>query len=239
MARTVRVLGAALLLAATCPAAFAQGGIPKLNGYVTLANDYRDRGLSQLASGVSLQLGLDYQHDTGFFVGGFAANVDYAVEAGRKRPRESLFDYYVGYAHRERRWSYEISVARYLYPDISFSYDYTMLAFGVSFKNRISYTASFVDELLGLPYRGRYQELAVTQPLDWGLELGFTLGDLTADEIARGGYTYWNVGLSRAIGKIGLDLRYHEAGLEGASLLGDPDGSRWVLSVTYGPSARD
>jgi uncharacterized protein (TIGR02001 family) len=227
------VAGIVLLASGSSPAA-GQDAIPNLNAYATMANDYWSHGLSQLASGASLQLSIDYQHDTGFFVGGFATNVEYATEANWEKPREYLLNYYVGYTRKKRDWAFNVSFARYLYPNLSFSYDYDELAFGVSFKNRVTYSATYVEELLGLPYSGWYQELGLTHPLKWGLELGATLGDLSADEIAGGGYTYWNVGLSKAIGHVGLDLRFHEASLDRISALGDPDGDRWVLSVTYG-----
>jgi uncharacterized protein (TIGR02001 family) len=235
----LRAVGLIALLPPSLTPALAQDALPNLNGYVTLASDYREHGLSQLASGTSLQLGIDYRHDTGFFVGGFTTNVDYTAEASFTTPRDYLFNYYLGYARRKRDWTFNVSVARYLYPGISFSYDYTQLAFGVSYKSRISYSASYVNELLGLPYRGWYQELGITHPLRWGLELGAALGELSADEIADGGYTYWNVGLSKAIRSIGLDLRFHEAGLGHPSLLGDPGGSQWVFSITYGLTSKD
>jgi len=219
--------------------ALAQDAIPNLNGYITVANDYRTHGLSQLASGASLQLSIDYQHDKGFFVGAFATNVEFAWDARFAKPREYLLNYYLGYSRRKRDWTFNVSFARYLYPNISFNYDYSALAAGVSYKGRVSYGVSYIDELLGLPYSGWYQELSVAQPLKWGLELGATLGRLDAEEIAGGGYSYWNLGLSRVVGNVGLDLRFHEAGLDRASALGDPDGNRWVFSVTYGLSGKD
>ena len=47
-------------------------------------------------------------------------------------------------------------------------------------------------------------------------------------------YTYGNVGVSKVMRRLALDLRYFEASGEWASVLGDPKGDAWVLSVSYG-----
>ena len=57
--RLARSLLSSILLSAAGGTAVAQDS-PSLNGYVTLANGYWSRGLSQ-NDGLSVQLGIDYQ----------------------------------------------------------------------------------------------------------------------------------------------------------------------------------
>jgi uncharacterized protein (TIGR02001 family) len=219
--------------AINAPTALAQGRSPSVQGYVTLANDYRHRGLSQLASGASLQIGADYEHASGFFAGGQAANVEYAVEAGRAQTRDSVVDVYAGFSWGQPKWAFNVALGRYVYPDVDYR-DYTELTFGVTFLSRLSYMAGYVDRMYSRPYSAWNHELAVAQPLPWDLELSIALGRFESDPIPDGGYTHWNVGVSKVLRRVGLDLRFYDATLETVSFFGDPGGDQWVLSVSYG-----
>jgi uncharacterized protein (TIGR02001 family) len=215
------------------PAVLAQGRSPNLEGYVTLANDYRSLGLSQLDSGASWQVGIDYEHASGFFVGAFAANVEYAVEATRPEQRGYVVDYYAGYAWGARGWRFNVALGRYVYPDISFDYDYSELTFSTTFRNRFSYTTGYTNRLYSRPYSAWHHEVVLAQPLRWDIEVSAAIGYFTHDVPTYENYTYWNVGLSKVLRHVGLDLRFYEATLEEASFLGDPKGESWVLSASY------
>jgi len=221
-------------MAGAASTARAQGRLPNLDAYLTIANDYRARGLSQVASGASWQLGADYEHASGFFVGGLLANVDYAIEARREQPREHVVDVYAGYAWGRSSWRFNVALGRYVYPDIDVDYDYTEASFGASYMNRFFYSASYADTLFSLPFSAWHQELGVAQPLRWNFEISAAVGRFASDAVAEGGYTHWNVGVSKVLRRVGLDLRFHESSLAGYSHVGNPGAERWVLSVSYG-----
>ena len=46
------------------------------SAYATLTSDYPHRGISQTDESAALQVGVDYQHGSGFFAGGWVSNVD-------------------------------------------------------------------------------------------------------------------------------------------------------------------
>lgn len=216
------------------PHALAQGRSPDFEAYLTLSNDYRSRGLSQLDSGVSWQVGVDYEHASGLFVGGLAANVEYAVERAFPSQRAHVVNIYTGYAWRARGWRFNAALSRYLYPDFSFDYDYSHLAFGATLMNRLSYTAGYSDRWYSRPYSAWHHELGVAQPLRRDFELSASLGRFSSDAVPGGAYTYWDAGVSKVMRRVGLDLRYHTATLDQPSVAGDPGGERWVLSVSLG-----
>jgi uncharacterized protein (TIGR02001 family) len=233
--RSAGRLAAALVAATTIASgALAQDRAGDVTAYVTLANDYRLRGLSQLDSGASWQIGVDYEHASGFFAGGFAANVEYAVEKTWPEQRDYVVDYYAGYAGGGRDWRFNVAVGRYVYPDFSFNYDYNELTFSTTFKRRFSYTAGYTDRLYSRSYSAWYHELGFAQPLRFDLELSAALGQFDADIPVYENYTHWNAGLSRVVRRMGLDLRFFETSAEAVSFLGDPAGDAWVLSVSYG-----
>jgi uncharacterized protein (TIGR02001 family) len=231
----LRLMAGLAIVMAAASGAFAQDRAASVTAYVTIANDYRQRGLSQLDSGVSWQLGVDYEHTSGFFAGGLAANVEYVVEETFPEQRDYLVDYYAGFAWGRRDWRFNVAVGRYAYPDAPSDYDYNELTFSTTFRNRFSYAAGYTDRLYSRPYSAWYHELGFAQPLRFDLELSAALGEFHANiPVYAVDYTHWNVGLSKVIRRVALDLRFFEATEDAASILGNPADDAWVLSVSYG-----
>lgn len=225
------------VIAATCVAVSeteAQVEPPSLNVYVTLATDYLQRGMSQTSGDPALQLGVDYRHHTGLFVGAWASNVDYMTEQSRARPRDHEIDYYIGFDDRGDYWSWTVTLAHYSYPRISFDYDYTELSVGVSFKNRISYRAAYTDDLLSIGYQSLGQEFGARWPLPRNIELGFTLGHFRTGDIPGGDYVHYNLGLSKLADAFTFDLRYYNTNYSLTTHIGRPADRRWVASFSYG-----
>src|SRR5690606_10220974 len=137
MTRTASLALAAACLLGLAAGAAAQVGTQGLTGYVTLASDYRSRGLSVADGGGALQLGIDYRHDSGWFAGAWGANVDYATDAGRGAPRRRELVYYTGYDRQQGPWGLTATVSRYTYPEAWFDYDYDELAGNVSYRDRV------------------------------------------------------------------------------------------------------
>jgi uncharacterized protein (TIGR02001 family) len=208
----------------------AQDASP-LNGYVTLANGYWNRGLSQ-NEGLSVQAGIDYQLPSGWFAGAWAANVDYAIETERRQPRELEADLYGGYHARGADWSWTVTLGRYLYPDSWIPYDYTELSGTVGFHDRVFYTASYSDNFYALDRAALNQELSFALPLRGDLEIGAALGrfDIASSNVD---YSHWNFGVSKLVRRVVVDLRYYDSSYDGVGWLGDPDANQYVLSVSY------
>lgn len=228
--RIALALSFSLLACAASGAAAAQDGSPSLNGYVTGANGYWNRGLAQ-NEGFSLQLGIDYQQKRGWFAGAWAANVDYESDKSWAKPREIESEGYGGYHRRNEDWSWTLMLGRYYYPDTAVSYDWSEFSATVGFRDRVYYTAAYTDRFYGLWRSALNQELSFAQPLRGDFEIGGTLGHF---EVASAGveYTHWNLGVSKVVRRIVFDLRYYETTYDYTGLLGDPS-SQYVLSVSY------
>jgi uncharacterized protein (TIGR02001 family) len=204
---------------------------PSLNGYVTLANGYWSRGLSQ-NDGLSVQLGVDYQEKHGWFVGAWAANVDYEAEKYWDEPRKIESEVYGGYHRRNEDWSWTLMLGRYFYPDTSISYDWSELSATVGYRDRIYYTAAYTDRYYGIWRTSLSQELSFAVPLRGNFEIGGTLGHVNIEN-APIDYTHWNLGVSKVVRHVVIDLRYYESGYDYVGFLGDPYGPQYVLSVSY------
>ncbi len=218
----------------------AQSVPDRLRASLSVASDYVLHGLAQTDDEPSLRFALDFESAGGFFAGGAVANVGYTAEAQFSRPRDTQISLYGGYLWRKGQWSANVALSRYIYPDIAINYDYTQLAFTVSYRDRYFLTGARVTDYLAV-YGDAYDYRAgLAWPLVQNLELGVNAGSFDARGPFGADYTYWDAGLSRPVGRFNLDLRIHDNTYGRSSLLGNRVDDLWVLSLTYVllPSAR-
>jgi uncharacterized protein (TIGR02001 family) len=208
----------------------AQDPVSGLGAYFTLSSGYWKHGLSQ-SDGASLQLGLDYQHYSGFFAYARAMNVDYPQNLpGYKRDVEASA--YVGYHDRTDRWSWTVSAGRYVYPGAD-SYDYDEWSGSVGFRDRVFYTASYNPKYYVRDASALNQEVSVAFPLPGNFEVGGAVGYFDVDLDGGPHITHWNVGASKLVGRMALDLRYYDGNYSYRNYLGDPSAENYVVSVSY------
>lgn len=256
-------VGLAAVVAALPSIAAAQTGRAQVSGYVTVTSDYRNRGLSQSRGDPSLQLGGDYQHPSGFFGGGRAATVEYAVPGAARAASSTQTEValYAGFNRRVGVWSLAASLGRYLYsagdsgdyapadpdapahaPDYDYDYDYGELSGSVGFRNRYFLTASYVDDFFGSGASALNHEIGLALPVAADFELGAGIGRFESSGLDVD-FTHWHIGASRVFGRLGLDLRFYDNSHTGGYYAGHGRAvgplrastpDTWVLSLSYG-----
>ena len=244
MRRRGKIRRASLLLAlVVATSANAQLPASDLRLSLLIANDYRHNGLSQSHTGAAARFSVDYARAGGFFAGGFVANVEYAAERYFREPRELELNVYAGYQWQGRDWSTNLQISHYVYPDIEISYDYSLATVNFALRDRYFLALGSSDDYLGLFGRSYEARAGVALPLPHALELGINTGRFEATEIGDTKYSFWDLGISRVLGRYALDLRYHGNDYDGESLYGDAGDHRFVLSVAYSirprPTDRD
>ncbi len=219
----------AMVVGLTAPAAVhAQDPVSDVSGYLTLSSGYWRHGLEQ-SDGPSLQLGVDYQHYTGFFAYARAMNVDYPQNYPYQS-REVEASAYVGYHDRGDRWSWTVSAGRYVYPE-SEGYDYDEWSATVGFRDRVFYTASYNPDYYVRGTSALNQEVSIAFPLPRNFEVGAAAGYF---DVGGGPQiTHWNLGASKLLGRMAIDLRYYDGNYDGSNYLGDAYAQNYVLSVSY------
>ena len=117
-------LGAAILASATSlpnAVALAEGeggeeittGAFTFSGNVTIASDYRFRGISQTENNFALQGGFDLSHDSGFYIGTWASNL---AGWGTFGGANTELDLYGGYATEVSGVSLDGGIIWYVFP---------------------------------------------------------------------------------------------------------------------------
>lgn len=184
---------------------------PELHGYVSATTDYVFRGVSYSNSNPAVQAGLELSHSTGFFGGLWASTVDIDSLHGDGRDRE--FRYYGGYTHAlSNRWTFSATAIAYRFPGTGsqFEYDYEELGVAINYDDTVWLEYSIAPDVFNADYTTHNLEIFHERPLPLGLSASLGAGWHDTSEFATEDYTYWQAGLSRNFGSIGVDLRYHD-----------------------------
>lgn len=191
------VAAVALLVAGTAANA-------EITGTVTGVTDYDWRGVTQSAQGPALQGSLDYAHDSGFYAGAWASNVDF----GSGDPNIEI-DMYAGFAGGET-FLWDVGAVYYTYPgESSFNFPEMYASLGWEWlEGKISYTWDFA----GTDETAFYYEANVTYPLpaSFGVtgHIGYSDGDGIEAAYGQDNYMDWSVGLTYEISHFTLALKW-------------------------------
>lgn len=221
MKKLAKVCAAGSLLFGTTAVVNAE-----ISANVGLSSDYVFRGISQTDNTASLSGGFDYTHDSGFYAGVWAANVDENFYPGSNLE----IDTYFGISGGEKL-TWDVGYLRYNYPGTSFNDNNTDEVhgslgydFGVfSITGGVAHSPDFygLDD-------AEYYTLDVAVPMPAACTLALHYGD---QEIEDGiDYDHYSIGMSREFVGLGFDLTFY--GGAGEALLGSLDDDRVVFTIS-------
>jgi len=230
ISRLRRVLGAAVVCVLLPMGGAAASGF---SGVVTLTSEYIYRGLSMSDGNPALQLGLDYEHDSGLFAGAWASTLNLTTAVGR---RDLELDFYAGYhLAPDARWSATATLLRYTYPDASgsHSYDHNEILLGLTVFDHYSLEFGYTNDLYGLDVVGKHWEARTEWPIANVWVLSGALGGNDLSDLGVPHYLHWDIGASARVQRFTLDLRWYDNEPPDAGLISALSaGSQLVLSVS-------
>jgi uncharacterized protein (TIGR02001 family) len=204
--RNLRILAALGLLAS---AGAANAGVTST---WTLASDYDFRGITQTDEDPALQGSIDYAHDSGWYVGAWASNVDFPGYDGNLE-----LDLYTGFTGTtEGGLGWDAGIIWYTYPTsdttategelLEFPEIYGSLSYG-PFKGKLWYS----DDFGGTDESSYYLDATATFPLPANFSVlahvGYSDGD-AIDVLYGDAYTDYSVGVGYTAGNFNLALKY-------------------------------
>jgi uncharacterized protein (TIGR02001 family) len=147
MKTTAMKMVAGLALAAAVPMTASAA----MSGNIGYTSNYLWRGQTQTNDQAAISGGIDYSHDSGFYVGLWTSNVSWTTPVG------SELDTYLGYSGEAGGFSYDIGYINYGYPQTVGAADFSevyvgggygpvSLTYSMDSKNETSYmdlSASF------------------------------------------------------------------------------------------------
>ena len=213
-----KTLIAAAMATVTLPA------LAEVSGNVALTTDYRFRGISQTSSNPAVQGGLDYNHESGFYVGIWGSNVQFAGSLE--------LDYYAGYANDiNDNIAYDVGFIYYDYPggDLGPGVgdpEFWELNAGLSGDLgpvSLSGTVSYSNDYFGETGTAWYYDLGASYGLPYDITLSGHFGYQSIDDgsIFKDGffssntddYKDWSIGVSKSMWDLDFDLSYIDTDL--------------------------
>ena len=169
-------------------------------GNVTVATDYRFRGISQTFKEPTIQGGFDYAHSSGFYAGNWNSNV-----SGNQFTDGSIeMDFYAGYKFAVTPdFNADVGVLHYYYPGADVTdYDTTELYVAGTYKWFTAKYSHAVSDLFGVPDSdgSGYLELNAAFEVADKTTLGFHVGRQTVNNSGALDYTDYKISLARDFG---------------------------------------
>jgi uncharacterized protein (TIGR02001 family) len=193
----------------------------------TATNDYDFRGNSQSAKDPAIQASLDYAHESGWYVGAWASNIDFGDPVnplGRKTDNADVeLDVYGGYTKTlESGWAYDFGLVAYTYPqENDFTYEEVYASIAKDwFKAKIWYSPEFGGRFAKDTARfaansssvsAWYLEANATIPLPQNFSItghvGYSTGDYWDNAFGDDQLDY-SVGVGYTAGKFNFGLKW-------------------------------
>lgn len=177
-----------------------------LSANVSLASQYRFRGLMQTNNKPAIQGGFDVSHSSGFYLGNWNSNISWLSDSASNVTAPIEMDFYGGYTKKIwRDLSVDLGAIHYYYPG---SYpsgftspDTTELYVGLGYGPVAFKYSQSLTNLFGVPdsKNSQYYDLKGSFPTGmWGLVLDTHAGYQKVRNLNDGSYTDWSVGLSKS-----------------------------------------
>jgi uncharacterized protein (TIGR02001 family) len=213
--------------------AAATASAVEISGNVTLASDYRFRGISQLEGEISpaLQGGFDLEHESGFYAGVWGSNVNFTSSYFVENEDESVdkfvetyspgaleLDVYGGYKGTVGDLGYDIGVMYYAYPDddvtqLDYVEVYGSLDFA-GFTVGVNYSDDYFAESGKFYYLHGGYTYQINETLSVAAHLGYNSFD---EEVFLGDdddYLDWSVGITWTALGVDWGLTYVDTDLD-------------------------
>lgn len=211
MSRNTLAALALVALAAPAHAADTAADAPEytLTANVTLASQYRYRGLMQTNNKPAIQGGFDFTHASGLYLGNWNSSVSWLNDGNSDVSAPVEMDFYGGYkGNLAPDVPFDLGVLQYYYPgDYPSGYTspdttelYAGLGYGpVMFKYSVAMT-----NLFGFADSKYSQYFDLSGNFDtgfWGLTVNAHVGRQTVRNVTDGAYTDWKLGLTKDFGQ--------------------------------------
>ncbi|MDZ7750483.1 MAG: TorF family putative porin [Gammaproteobacteria bacterium] len=241
-----------ILVAAVSAALSPLAAQAELSANIGATSNYMWRGVTQTGNEAAVQGGIDWAHDSGFYLGTWASNVNFPSAGEEVTITDSAgdtatftvdsddggyeLDLYGGYGGSVGELGYDVGLIYYSYiatGDLNFlelagSVSYKWFSAGINYTldGEADEDATFSDDDIYY-YVGASFEVAPT----W--TIGGTIGQYEFDDTADTDYTHYQLDIGKSAGDWGdFTLSVSQADEEA----GNPDGDDPLFFVSWGKS---
>jgi uncharacterized protein (TIGR02001 family) len=179
-----------------------------LTANLTLATQYRYRGLMQTDNKPAVQGGFDFTHASGFYLGNWNSNISWLSDSNPDVSAPVEMDFYGGYRGKlNDDLPFDLGALKYYYPgDYPSGYtrpDTTELYGSLGYGSTTFKYSYAVSNLFGFAKSkgSQYYDLSGNYALGfWALTLNAHIGYQYVRNVDQGSYYDWKLGLTRDLG---------------------------------------
>ena len=209
MKKLHKIIAASLLASAATASSGVVLAESPLTANIAVSSNYVWRGATQSSDAAAVSGGIDYAHDSGFYVGGWWSNTD-ATNYEQ--------DLYLGYGFDAGPVGLDVGYIKYMYPVGTAQSDFDELYINASFEMFSAGVALTTSKESGVFEDDTYIYVGAEFEVKKGLTLGLTYGDYDIDEAAGGTSDYSHIQVS--LSKDDFTFAYDDNDKTGAD--GDP-----------------
>jgi uncharacterized protein (TIGR02001 family) len=177
---------------------------------VGLYSEYMFRGLAQTGEEMALQGGVDYAHESGFYLGAWASNISWLEDDNAYENSSLELDIYGGFASTigDTGIGYDVGLLQYIYPGDNLAgglknADTTELYGSLSYSIVTAKVSYGLTDIFGVDNSdgSYYYELNADYPIgETGLTVSAHVGrqEFAGDANKKLHYTDWKIGLAKA-----------------------------------------
>ncbi|MDH3527350.1 MAG: TorF family putative porin [Gammaproteobacteria bacterium] len=226
-------------LIASALLAGSSAALAEISGNVSLLSDYAFRGVSQTDEQIALQGGFDWSHDSGFYVGTWASNVDSSFFNDPQDPQLEI-DLYAGFGGELGNGiSYDFGILHYDYPgaDAADTDELYISGSMSGFTVSLNYSdeLAFVGSKESAYYLAAGYEMSLPQDFGLSVHIGLSDGDAFDPGKPTGlpdSIVDWSIGISKSVAGVDLGLTYVDSDADDATFFDDLADSRIVFSIS-------
>jgi len=182
----------------------------ELSGSLIATTNYISSGYSKSDGNPAIQANVDYEHNSGLYVGAWASSIDFSDDDHDDRSNIEVAPYLGFWFRASPDWSIDTTLTRYLYDDKIFgrNSDYNEVNLQVDFREIVSARFAWSDSLYNRGHSAWDYELLGRYPLTDVLEVSAGLGVNKANEVFEYNYRYGNAGITWFYHSLAIDIRY-------------------------------
>ena len=201
---------AGVALAGSVALTIPQSAQAEISANIGVVSNYFFRGLSESDGGAAVQGGLDFEAESGFYIGTWASNVEFGDGTSYE------LDLYLGFAQElDNGLGYDFGYLYYAYPDAPGSANfgeiygelsYSLFSVGAAYVVNDSTDSALVTGDL-------YYYAGIDVPLASEFSLGFLVGRTAFDDSAAENYTHYTASLGKdtdGLGSFSFNLEYED-----------------------------
>jgi len=167
----------------------------EISANIGVTSNYIWRGVTQTNDGAAIQGGIDYAHESGFYAGTWASNVEWV--------NGEELDLYAGFAGEVEGFGYDVGAIYYMYPSDGTDSDFTEIYGSVSFGPATAGLAYTIDkEATSTDVNDLYYYLSAGTDIADGWSVSGTVGHYDF-EAAGGDYSHAQLDVTKSAGDFG------------------------------------